>query len=173
MDYDQDQKKGGGVCGWRVKSYSQLWISGCFIIGNVAAKWEAAPASAWQWCTVRRRMAVICERTAWQTCYYNRTWPFVAAAAELHNMRIGNCADRPAIVPLHRENQQNKHGMGLSKQQGWIYEANAARCGALASDTKRISDTDFLKKHICQETFRGLFHGCDWMVWTGQPETIS
>lgn len=67
--------------------------------------------------TGKGRMAVICERMAQQACYYNRTWPFVATAAELQNMGIGNSADRPAIVRVHRENQQNKHDMGLSKQQ--------------------------------------------------------
>lgn len=82
-------------------------------------------------------MAVISERMARQTCYYNRTWPFVAPlsahpAAALHNMRIGNSADKLSIVPKWQADQENKHNMGLSaeesKQQHWFQGMDGARC---------------------------------------------
>lgn len=59
---------------------------------------------------------------AHQTCYYNRTWPFVGSlgthpAAGLHNMRIGNSADKLRIVPKCQADQQTKHNMGVSAGQ--------------------------------------------------------
>lgn len=111
--------------------------------------------------TGKGRMAVICERMAQQACYYNRTWPFVATAAELQNMRIGNSADRPAIVECTEKT--NKINMT------WACPNNNAEFmrqmwqGAVhwqqktSPNTEQISCTDLSERTRQDKDFRSLF----------------